>query len=116
MVDVGEEAVFFEEVLGEMVKVVVGEGDDGVALFADEVVMGVGGGDFVDGLAVNLGGEDEAEVMEEVDGAVDGGAVDGGGLLLDLVVDLVDGGVAAHVAEGIDDDLALGGEAIALLA
>ncbi len=84
---------------------------------AYQVVVGSGVANFVHFAAcAQVGGDHQAQVAEELQVAVEGGFVHRGGFGLDAGEDFVEGGVAAALADGVQDHLALGGQAEALFA
>ena len=77
----------------------------------DEMMMRavvVSPGDLIDGRSANLGRADQPQPHEEIERAVDGGTVDGRAAAVDALIQLGHGDMPAHLAQRVEDDLALG--------
>ena len=87
----------------------------GLALRADEVVVGVGVDFDAEGAVMQADLFEDSAGDEEVDIFVDGGERDGGDALFDAGVDFFRAGVAGHGLHDVVEDLALVGcgEAVA---
>ena len=94
---------------GQAVEDLRGYFDADTALFADEVTVGAGG-EVVGGRAVGeMGVDDDAQLFELIEVAVNGGEVGVGGLGLDLGGQLFGGPVPGLIDEGLEQEAARAG-------
>lgn len=116
---VGGEAVGDLQLLGEGVERLPGGVVDVAAAQAHQVVVGaialraLGAGDLIDGRPADGGRADQPQLAEEIERPVDGGAVNGREAAVHALIQRRHGDVAAHLAQGVEDDLALGGQLVA---
>jgi hypothetical protein len=113
VIEVGGEAVFPQQALLQRRQQAVLQRKVGAALAAHQVVMTPALQQLVaDAAASQVGFRDQAELLQEVQGAVYGGDIDEGVLLEDPLVDLLGADVSLAIVDDIQDHQTLRRKAI----
>ena len=112
VIDVGYKPMFFLEMVSKIMEMMIGKRNHMLAISADKVVVGVDIGDFIDSLTINHSRKDKLMFIKEVDGPINGGAVNRRRSLMHVLINLIDRCMSPHVAERIHDQLALRGHSI----
>ena len=116
MINFSLELMFLPQVRRKISEVMIVQNGDLPATTTHQMMMRLFRDNLINGCTTNLRFADHLELVEEGQGAVNGCPVQGGRLRVDAFIDLVDTGVPPHCTERIQNEFALGGEAITKIA
>jgi hypothetical protein len=106
--------VLFNQMLYKWVEVMIGQCRYVAALAADQMMVWGGGGNFVNGLAINFSPNEYVQITKKGQCPVHGGPVDVGSNSVNAIINVTGINVPANAANRVQDNLALRRHAAAL--